>query len=485
MTRSRWLLLVIGGALTSLTGHRWGIAAIAWLVPVPFLLYARSARGWRTWLALFGALLVGYSVQCAAFASPPVPVIAMLAFGPPLALLRFAAIGCGEAIRRRLGERAGLLAYVMATVLFDWIGYGVTELGTWMSTANTQVESLTFLQLASIGGLALLGALMAWTSGTLAMLIGARLPARRALVLACSLVTAMLWATLRLDQSVPGRHVAVAAVVTTVGPGENGMPDDQTLAANTEDLFARTRIAASRGARLVVWNEVATLVDPADEHAFIVRARAMARELRIDFVLAYAVLETRAPVLLDNKYLFITDEGTILDEYQKHHPVPGEPSIKGVGPLKVLERPYGKVGGAICYDYDFPAMAREHARSGAELVVVPSSDWRGIDPVHTFMARVRAIENGFSMVRSVRWSASGAFDAHGRVRAWMPASGETDGVMVAQVPVGRVQTIASRIGDAPVGIAAVLLLVLAGAAAFWSPRASMPGDRRFARGKRR
>lgn len=66
--------------------------------------------------------------------------------------------------------------------------------------------------------------------------------------------------------------------------------------------------------------------------------------------------------------------------YQKHHPVPGEPSIRGTEPLRVLARPYGRVGGAICYDYDFPALAREHARLGADLVVVPSSDWRGIDP---------------------------------------------------------------------------------------------------------
>jgi len=460
MTRSRWMLLAVGGALTILTGPRWGIAALAWFVPIPYLLFARTAHGWRAWLAMFGTLLVAHCLQCVAFATPPVPVIAIIGFGPPLALLRFAALGTSEVIRRRLGERAGLLAYVASTVLFDWIGYGVTELGAWMATANSQVEQLAFLQLASIGGLALLGAIMAWTSGTLAMLVGARLPPHRALLLVGTLVTAMVWATLHLDQPLPGRNVAVAAVVTTVGPDEHGMPDDRTLAANTESLFARTRIAAARGARLVVWNEVATLVDPADEPAFIDRARAMARELHIDFVLAYAVLETKAPVLLDNKYLFLSDEGVILDEYQKHHPVPGEPSIQGHGPLEILERPYGNVGGAICYDYDFPAMAREHARAGAELVVIPSSDWRGIDPVHTFMARVRAIEGGFSIVRAARWSASGAFDAHGRVRAWMPAIDDNDGVMVAQVPVGRVRTIAAIIGDLPVAIAGLALLGL-------------------------
>jgi apolipoprotein N-acyltransferase len=65
---------------------------------------------------------------------------------------------------------------------------------------------------------------------------------------------------------------------------------------------------------------------------------------------------------------------------------------------------------------------RWHARQGAELVVLPSSDWRGIDPAHTLMTRVRAIEGGFSLVRSARWAASGAFDARGRVRGWMPAT---------------------------------------------------------------
>jgi len=90
----------------------------------------------------------------------------------------------------------------------------------------------------------------------------------------------------------------------------------------------------------------------------------------------------------------------LIAEYGPSVPVPGEPSIRGEGPLRILDRPYGKVGGAICYDYDFPAIAREHARGGADLVVVPSSDWRGIDPVHTFMARVRAVYSTKPIVKA-------------------------------------------------------------------------------------
>jgi apolipoprotein N-acyltransferase len=40
------------------------------------------------------------------------------------------------------------------------------------------------------------------------------------------------------------------------------------------------------------------------------------------------------------------------------------------------------------------------------------------------MARVRAIEGGFTPLRAVRWAPSAAFDAHGRVRAWMKSTGD-------------------------------------------------------------
>ncbi|HVJ22078.1 MAG TPA: nitrilase-related carbon-nitrogen hydrolase, partial [Polyangiaceae bacterium] len=186
---------------------------------------------------------------------------------------------------------------------------------------------------------------------------------------------------------------------------------------------------------------------------------------QIDLVLAYALVQHRAPLLFDNKYLFITDAGEIVDEYRKHHPVPGEPSIRGDEPLRVIERPYGRVAGAICYDYDFPAMAREHARLGAELVVIPASDWRGIDPVHTLMSRVRAIEGGFALVRSARWAASGAFDARGRIRGWMSMTEPNERVDVVSVPVGREPTLYAACGDVVVLLSSVYLgaLLLLGA----------------------
>ena len=153
---------------------------------------------------------------------------------------------------------------------------------------------------------------------------------------------------------------------------------------------------------------------------------------------------------------------------------PREPSIRGEDPLWLVDRPWGRVGIAICYDYDFPALAATYARLGAELVVVPASDWAGVDPQHPWMARVRAVETGVPVVRPVRAATSAVFDAYGRVRGWMPP---TAFVEVVDVPVGRVDTLYTRVGDAPVTAFAALLVGLALIAAGRARQSSTPSSR--------
>jgi len=477
-----WALLLAGAAAILLTSPRWGIAALAWLAPVPLLLYARRIRGWRGWLALGGVLIVAHPIQLLSIATAPIPPLAMIPFGVPRGLLVLLALLIAEQLRRRTGEAIGVFAFASATVLLDWIGYRHTEFGQWVATGNGQVDVLPLLQLAAITGIAGLGFLIAWVAAALASLLASPPPLRRwrhLLIAAAVSAAAMLYGSLRLDHT-GGRTVRVAAVVTDLGLSRAGIPDARARADNDDALFARTRAAAARGARLVVWNEVATLVEIGDEGALLERGRAVARELGVDLVLAYGVLLSHRPLLLDNKYAFITSDGDIADSYSKQHPVPGaEPSQPGHGPLHVIDRPYARVGGAICYDYDFPAMGLEHAERGAELVVVPSSDWRGIDPVHTQMARVRAIEGGFSLVRSTRWGASAGFDAYGRVRGWMQTTEANDRVMVTDVPIGRIHTVYSAIGDTPVAAAGGFLLVAAGLAVRRRrrDRLASPGDR--------
>lgn len=458
-------LLAVGALLTVLIGPRWNVAALAWVSGAPFLLVARRARSAKAWAQL-GAVLVGaLSLQVLKIITPPIPWPMAFMFSVPAALGLMVVLGATEALRRRLGEHHGVLAFAALTALLDLGGAAFTEMGAWTATANTQNDALVLLQAASVLGVWGVGFLMAWVMAFVAAAVGA--PAdvrlgRHGLALGVVLVATLGWGVLRLDGT-QARAVTVGAVTTQVGLTPEGLPSAEVLAQNTDALFARTAQAAERGARLVAWPEAATLVWPAGEQPLVERAQAFARARGVDLALAYAVVLKEAPLLLDNKVAFITSEGEVATSYRKHHPVPGEPSLKGTEPLQLVERPYGKVGLAICYDYDFPALAREHARLGAELVVVPASDWRGIDPVHTLMARVRAIEGGFSVLRAVRWSTSAGFDAYGRVRGWLPGQ-EAEQVLVTALPLERVGTGYARWGDWP-ALASLAYLAWAGVAA--------------------
>ncbi|CAG8656674.1 578_t:CDS:1, partial [Racocetra fulgida] len=125
----------------------------------------------------------------------------------------------------------------------------------------------------------------------------------------------------------------------------------------------------------------------------------------------------------------IGPEGDIVFNYQKVHPVPLVESYYIEGgqndpPIKNITFPKTKydrdttsmiVSGAICLDMDFPELLGKAAE--AYLVLSPAQTWSAhIGLQHLRMASVRAIENGYWILRCDGSGASGLVDPLGRVR---------------------------------------------------------------------
>ncbi len=456
-----WAWLALGVVLFSMTAQRWNVALLAWIAPVPFLVAAHRLRTTRGSILLLLAVITAASLQTLKMITSPLSPAMALMFSVPAGVQWWLLLAVWAWLRRRLGSVWAMYGFVALSTLSDWASIAFGLAGSWATTANSQIDNLPLMQLTALGGLPLVGALIALVSGNIFLLIDAPMPKAHwpHAALAClALLAALTWGAVRLDELDLGPTLRAGAVVTHLGMNQ-GMPDAAALAANADDLFARTETAARRGAQIVAWNEVATLVAPGEEDAIRSRGSLLARRLGIDFVMAYGVVVQTAPLLLDNKYAWFAADGSTLEVYRKHHPVPGEASLRGDAPLGSLERPWGRAAGAICYDYDFPALARAQARSGAGLVVVPASDWRGIDPVHALMARVRGIEGGMSVVRPVRGATSMMFDGYGRERASLGAWEENDGILIGVVPTQGRETPYSLLGDWPAGVAALFLLV--------------------------
>ena len=121
--------------------------------------------------------------------------------------------------------------------------------------------------------------------------------------------------------------------------------------------------------------------------------------------------------------------------------------MRGKSPLKVVDIKGSKIGAAICYDYDFPYLAKGYGELGADILIIPSSDWRGIDPVHTEMAAFRAVEQGHSVLRSTRFGLSAAITPYGEMVSQMSSFDKNDKIMYATLSTKRVTTLYAIIKD--------------------------------------
>lgn len=453
LDRHPWLWLVLGMALVAAAHLRGGIGLLAWIAPVPFLRYLRLTRGLRSRLGLLSALAGAWSLAFLKIADP-FPVAAIPMWGIGLALFQFLPYLAHDALARRLSPGLATLVFPAGLAIAEWIQHALTPFGSWAATAYTQLDDLPLLQLLSVTGMAGVAFLVGWVAAIAeALLADPRSLRRTTLAALAAIVAVHVGGDVRLAATSGSARptTLVAAVHTDATTAGLPLPELAQTAAWDRALAARTERAAAAGAKLVVWPEVATLVRPEHEARWVRDLASLAERAHVDVVAGYLVPLSLEPLRYENKYVFARADGTIDHTYHKHHPVPGEPAEPGAGAPRPIATAYGIVSGAICYDYDFPSSGL--ARAGVDIVALPSSDWRAIDPIHTHMAAMRAIESGHSIVRSTRFGLSAGIDPEGRLRGSLSHFDRANdgdpagGILLVSLPREGTDTIYAALGE--------------------------------------
>ncbi len=164
--------------------------------------------------------------------------------------------------------------------------------------------------------------------------------------------------------------------------------------------------------------------------------------------------------------ILIDDRGAVVWVYDKSDPViPGEAFVTpfGLGRLPVAKTPLGRIATAICNDFHFPALIRQAGRGGADIMMAPYNSITPFEQQDSVVSVMRAVENGYAMVRATGAGASLIVDPYGRILG-AQAYGKGDGVMIADLPERRVATLYAVIGDAFAYLCLAVLAVFAGAA---------------------
>lgn len=482
---SLWLALAFALSLFALNG-RWDIPLAAWLYPL-FLL--RFVRTQRPALGFLGAFLVNAGAAWVWYFQIGLGLqVLILAGMVVVAIFLSLPYLVDRLISPRFAGFVSTLIFPLSFVAVDYLKTLLYPFGSVGSLAYTQYGNLPLLQLIAITGISGIVFLITWFASVVNWAWEQHFawPRIRAEVLLYGglLGLVLLGGGARLALFPPhAQTVRVAGIgvsqtvetqamkqIATAFPaflaGKATQADLETirLAASrlNTDLLTQSQREANAGARIIVWPECGGGVLQADEPALLAQAAAVARQAHIYLDMGLCVLTSQAPHEKDQA-LLIDPQGQVIWSYDKARPVPGlDTSLPGAGQVPTVQTPYGRISNVICFDGDFPYLSRQAGQAHADLMLVPSNDWRQIDPWHTQDITFRAIEDGFSLVRQTSNGLAIAVDYEGRVLASSDSFATGDQVMIALVPTKGTQTIYALVGDlfAQLCMAGLLILIV-------------------------
>lgn len=487
---SRWLYFSLGAFMSWFAvGGAWDIALAAWLVPLCLLRFSRTTSA----PAAIGCLL-GLSFADALWWSVQLGIALQsttIAFDLLLAVLFTLPYALDRWLVERLGTIGRQLLLPSAVVVVEFAVATMSPMGaTYGMRAITQSDNLALIQLISVTGPYGIGFLIAWFATTLEHVReeNRRFVAYRSGgIFAVTVLFILVAGQARLAFSAPAvgtETVTIAGLAPSIElrdsanqifEGVNLRSSKEALAAAAHNpklralheelalrLLEATRKAAVTGARIVFWSETAAPILAYEEQALIERAAAVARQHDLYINVAIGVPFT------SNRTHLIDPAGRVAWSYDKRHPVPGmEPIAPGAAAVPALVTPLGRLSNVICFDADFPALARVNV----DIMLIPGWDWPEIGRTHTLkMARLRAVENGYSLFRQAYDGQSAAFDYLGRVLATQDTTPRsTLHVLLADVPMRGSRTIYNRVGDVFAWLCLALMLGLAVCAAVVKP----------------
>lgn len=508
-------LIIFSAICFTLLSPKWTFPVAAWLAPAMLILLTNPLKPWKSYLLsvvilLLSSLIAQYKVM-------PFPGIIFFVMILIVSLIAAVPFWLHRIIYSHLTGWKRTLLFPSLLVTYEYItsfGGG----GTWGSMAYTQFPNFLLMQTASITGIWGITFLVGWFNSILFVLIAehwnwqrVRKPASLfSVILICLLFYGLVKtnpyfghtremvrvAGITASNIEPIMAMYIDAFGKTLDIHEENLsqtsselaelnkglalfvedPFDQrfektrsVLTASLDTLFLRSQNEAAAGAKIISWSEALTFVIKSEEKLTIKKGREFALRNEVYFLMTMASITPgkieQGKKFIENKAILFGPSGEILNTFLKNRPVPVvEPSVAGDGNVPAIRTTYGNLAVSICYDADFPVLMQQLGQKGADILLLPSGDWKEIAPYHAQMAVVRAIENGVSLLRPVSNAQSVAVDFNGGVISVSNYFDKGGRVVVANLPVKGIPTFYTIIGDSVAWIcigASVILVLIA------------------------
>ena len=506
----RFLPLALG-AIAALGFEPWnlwlltivGIAAWLYLIYEAASLRAALATGWLFGFGHFAIanLWIQQPFEFQDKMPPQFGYVAVVLVAVYLALFPMLTAGlawrfASPAARRDPAPRIDT-AFVLAASA-AWIGSeylrGMLFTGyPWDPLSVVWLATDHMAQLAAYVGTYALSGIIVLASGCLLVAI----VDRRAYLPVLILIAMVGFSTAPVGSAMQGFLDPMRVRVVQPNLAEEARPTDDYAEANFQALARLSGTPSPDHARLILWPEGAIRFPVEDGYPdYVYQLMGSARTARIrmasllgdhDAILTgtqgmYFDRKTGDMTAATNSIAVIGADATLHGRYDKAHLVPyGEylpmrplleaiglsrlvpgdvDFIPGPGPRTMRITGFGKVGMLICYEVIFSGHVVD-PRDRPDFIFNPSNDaWFGTlgPPAHLAQARLRAIEEGLSIVRATPTGISAIIDPDGRIRQSVPMgqAGAIEGAVRRGTP-----TLFSLFGNWMALIVSAILLICA------------------------
>ena len=447
---SSFFYLLLGFVFLFFSNGRWIVPIASYLAPIFLIRFLRFHKPLKGFLFLVLAGLISNIFIW----KEMIPISGFFYYVLMLMMSIFTSLTFifDRIYSRHIKGIVSTFVFPSAYVLMEYITVSTNPSGSYGTLAHTQ-SSLPLLQLISLTGIWGVTFIIIWTASVVNWLWDNAFDKgklQQALwVYAVPVVVVILFGQMRLSNEICAKTVQIAAINIRKTYWENRFQakNDSIAQKINDDFLTNCDIAAYSQARIVFGTEEIINLSFDKENEFLEKVKVLAQKDSIYIGLPMCIFPKGFPQVQPiNKITWISPQGQLLFTYVKAKPTPGEGTC-GDGVIRYFDSPYGRIGSAICFDMDFPALIHQVRTMNIDIMLVPGNDWKTITPYHTYVASIRALEQGFNLVRAASQGLSASFNYKGQVLSSQDFYKTNDVILYSDVPVKGQRTVYSLGGD--------------------------------------
>lgn len=429
---------LITGMLYALSCDIGPIGPLMLIAPIPILVYAlRCKRPWLIFATSFLARLLGSSAFLYAYVQAlPVPILLLATMWISL---QFAAIVmlC-RWLANRLPSWIASLSFPVIVTAAEFVTQLISPHGSFGATGYSLIDIPVLVQIASIGSVVMVSFITALVPAVIAMIVAKPEHWRTILPIGLiPLVATLLFGAWRLSlpysqQVTIGLASIDSLIMRAVSDNSGSTQVNQAYAALLDSLNNQQLEA-------IVLPERMFANKPAD-HEALSMLQSTANKLNTRLIAGFDDVSDSG---LHENTAKLFQPAAESKSYTKQRLIPGLEGDLHAGNRPLL---FSNRGIAICKDFDFPDVIRVYGQSNPRLLYVPAWDFRRDGKLHSRMAVMRGIENGFAVARAAANGRLTLSDPFGRVVAEKETT-ESPTVLIASVGLLQGSTLYVRFGD--------------------------------------